>query len=804
MKRKDLMKFFIIFLLFLFGLLTGEEPYKLPTKVICDILDAPPLPDVTISPDRNWLLMIESESMPKIPELAQQTLGLAGIRITPKNNSILTGSPRRKGLLLKNVITGKEIRIPLPPTINISSPQWSPDSRNFAFLNIQPEKIELWLADINGKTEILINSGVNGISYEPIKWFPDSKRILCLLVPSKRGNPPQKPPAPSGPNIQISDGKPSPARTYQNLLKNPFDEKLFDYYFTSQPAIVEIGGGSKKFIGSPAIYIDFEISVDGKYILTTKVVRPYSYIVPIEYFAKKVEIWNSDGKLVKHLADLPLAENVPINGVPVGPRAHIWSGYKSTLIWAEALDGGDPKKKVEFRDKIMMLEEPFSGEPKEIFRTNLRYSSTIFGENIAIIREFDRPSRKARLWLLDLKNPESRKLLFDINIEDRYNNPGNPVTWVNKSGKRVLVQTPDEKSIYLTGEGASPEGDRPFLDRLELETLKKERIFHSEKDYYEMIIALIDENAEKFITRRESKSEPPNYFLRRKGENPVALTFFKDPAPQLAGVKKELIRYEREDGIKLSGTLYLPPDWKGERLPLIMWIYPAEFQTADTASQIRSTENRFTFYRGASHLFLLTQGYAILDNPSLPIIGKYGNDTYVLQVVAGAKAAVKKVVEMGVADPERLGVGGHSYGAFSTANLLAHSDLFKAGVARSGAYNRTLTPFGFQNEDRTLWEAPDTYIRMSPFMYTDKINEPILIIHGEADDNPGTFPIQSERLFAAIKGHGGTAKLVLYPHESHGYRARETVLDCIYQMIDWFDRYVKNVPKRKKSEKEIN
>jgi len=791
MKGKIVRSVFIAFLSLILLPLNGEETYKLPPKIICDILDAPPLPDVVLSPDRNWLMMIESESMPRISELSQPVLGLGGVRITPKNNSLFTGSPRRKGLILKNVISGKEIRIPLPPSINISSPQWSPDSRYIAFLNIQPERIELWLADISGKTKILINSGLCGISLEPIKWFPDSKKILCLMIPPSRGNPPKPPLVPSGPNIQISDGKPSPARTYQNLLKNPFDEKLFDFYFTSQLTIVDVSNGSKKIIGSPSIYGDFEISPDGKYILTTKILRPYSYIVPMEYFAKKVEIWSVDGKLVKHLVDLPLAENVPINGVPEGPRAHTWMGYKSTLIWAEALDGGDPKKKVEFRDRIMALEEPFNGEPKEIFRTNLRYSNTFFGEDIALIREFDRPSRKARLWLLDLKNPESKRLIFDINIEDRYNFPGNPVTWVNKSGKRVLVQSPDRKFIYLTGEGASPEGDRPFLDRLELETLKRERIFHSEKNYYEPVIALMDEMGEKFITRRESKNEPPNYFLREKGKNPFALTNFKDPAPQLAGVKKELLRYEREDGVKLSGTLYLPPDWKGERLPLIMWIYPTEFQTADTASQVRSTENRFTFYRGASHLFLLTQGYAILDNPSLPVIGQYGNDTYVLQVVAGARAAVKKVVEMGVADPNRLGVGGHSYGAFSTANLLAHSDLFKAGVARSGAYNRTLTPFGFQNEDRTLWEALDTYIRMSPFMYADKINEPILIIHGEADDNPGTFPIQSERLFTAIKGHGGIAKLVLYPYESHGYRARETVLDCIYQMIDWFDRYVK-------------
>ncbi len=792
-KKFKLVKFELFFfsILLLLIPLFAQESYKIPPKLICDILDAPPLPEVVISPDRNWLLLVERESMPKISELAQPTLGLAGVRINSKNNALFTGAPRRKGLKLKNVLSGKEVKIPIPPSFNVFSPLWSPNSRYIAFLNIQKDRIELWLSDINGKTKVILSSGVSGLSFNPLEWFPDSGSILCLTLPKNRGNPPEPPSFLVGPTIQISDGKPSPVRTYQNLLSKPFDEKLFEYYFTSQLTIVDISSGNKNFIGSPAIYENFDISPDGKYILTTKIVKPYSYIVRMNNFAKKVEIWNKEGKLVKHLADLDLAENVPINGVPVGPRSHTWAGYKSMVIWAEALDGGNPKTKAEFRDRIMALEEPFTQEAKEIFRTNLRYASTIFGENKAIIREFDRPSMKARLWLLDLKDISSKRLIFEINMEDRYNNPGMPVTWTNRFGKRVLVESSDKKYIYFSGEGASPEGDRPFLDRLEIETLKKERIFHSEKNYYETIIALIDERAEKFITRRESKNNPPNYFLRKIGAEPMALTDFKNPAPQLVNVKKETLIYYREDGVKLSGTLYLPPDWKGEKLPLIMWIYPYEFQTADTASQVRVTENRFTFYSGASHLFLLTQGYAILDNPSLPVIGKYGNDTYVLQVVAGARAAVKKVVEMGVADPNKLGVGGHSYGAFTTANLLAHSDFFRAGVARSGAYNRTLTPFGFQNENRTLWEAPDTYLRMSPFMFAHKINEPILIIHGEEDDNPGTFPIQSERLFSAIKGNGGIAKFVKYPYESHGYRARETVLDCIYQMIEWFDKYVK-------------
>jgi dipeptidyl aminopeptidase/acylaminoacyl peptidase len=275
----------------------------------------------------------------------------------------------------------------------------------------------------------------------------------------------------------------------------------------------------------------------------------------------------------------------------------------------------------------------------------------------------------------------------------------------------------------------------------------------------------------------------------------VALTDFKDPTPQIRGIKKQIVKYQRKDGVPLSATLYLPENYvEGTRLPLLVWAYPLEFNDASTAGQVSANPSEFTRISGLSHLTLLTQGYAIMDDATMPVIGdpETMNDTFIEQIVDAAQAAIDKAVEMGVADGSRVGVGGHSYGAFMTANLLAHSNLFRAGIARSGAYNRTLTPFGFQSERRPLWEAKDVYANVSPFMYADKIKTPILFVHGENDNNPGTFPIQSQRMFQAVKGNGGTTRLVMLPYESHGYRARQSVLHTQFEMIQWLNRFVRD------------
>jgi dipeptidyl aminopeptidase/acylaminoacyl peptidase len=786
-----------IVIIILLGVLTfAQEPYKLPPKEVIEILDAPPTPRVSMSPAGNVMALIESEPMPSIAYVSQPILRVAGTRITPANNSrqVLSFSV---GLSLKNIKTGEVRKIALPEGAKFTSVSWAPDGRTIAFLRYLETGVELWHVDAaTGAAKALTPPVVNAVS-SAFEWLPDGRRLIVSLIPDGRGSDPEPARIPKGPNIQETAGKLTKTATYQDLLKTAFDEMLFEYYATAQLALVDIAGGQVGKIGKPGIYIDFSPSPDMTYILVNRVKRPYSYSVPYFGFARSYEVWDSAGTLVHLLADLPPNENVPINGVPTGPRNANWMTHKpSTLIWVEALDGGDPEREAPFRDRYLTLGSPFKATPQEVLKLKERASGlTYFATpGLALASEFTWKKRWRTTYLVDFDHPDvAPRKIFDLSVQDRYNDPGMPVMTTLTAGERVILQ--DKDWIYLEGSGASPQGDHPFLDRMNIKSLKKERLFQCQDPAYETFVDFDGASRSRIITSYETRIQPPNYYLHDlKAKSRKPLTDFKDPAPQLTAVRKERIKYKRDDGVELSGTLYLPAGHQpGQRLPAVVWAYPLEYGDAATAGQVRGSVNRFTFYRGTSHLFFITQGYAILDGAEMPVVGdpKTVNDTYVQQVVANAAAAVRALDGLGVADPKRVGVGGHSYGAFMTANLLAHCDFFAAGIARSGAYNRMLTPFGFQSERRTLWEAVDTYVKMSPFMHANKINEPILLIHGEADNNSGTFPIQSERLFAALKGFGATARLVMLPNESHGYSARESVLHVLAEMFEWFDRHVK-------------
>ncbi len=786
--------FLIMFTLSLPAL--AQEPYKLPPKEIIDILDAPPLPMVTLDPTRQVMLLSHYQSMPSIEQVSQPFYRLAGIRITPHNNSRQT-LRYFSSFILKDIKTGREIKLNLPEEARYSQPDWSPDGKHLAFLKYLDNGLELWVAEAQtGKVRRVFGPSLNAVLTSGFVWWPDSKSLLIFACPEDRGPEPKAPRVPIGPNIQETSGKFAQVRTYQDLLKTPYDEQLFEYHSTVQIYRLDLASDQLKKIGSPGIYQFASPSPNGQYLLINKIKKPFSYIVPFYSFAQSLEIWDAEGKQIKIIADLPPAEEVPNNGVPTGPRSANWQPLKpASVIWVEALDEGDPEKQVPFRDRLMVLDAPFDSQPIETFKLVQRYRGISWLGRVGqgLVTEYDWKKRWQTTYLFDLNRPSALKKIFDLSVQDRYNDPGRPVMIATASGDRVALQ--DGNNIYLSGSGASPDGDRPFLDRFNLSTLKKTRLFHCDKGVYEDFIAFVGNRQDQIITSFESPETPPNYYLvNLKSKKRTALTSFDDPAPQLTAVKKQLVKYQREDGVELSGLLYLPPDYQeGQRLPVVVWAYPVEYNDPATAGQVRGSPYRFTFYRGASQLFFLTQGYAVLDNAQMPVVGDplTMNDTFIPQIVSNAKAAIDYLDQLGVADRKRVGVGGHSYGAFMTANLLAHCDLFAAGIARSGAYNRTLTPFGFQNERRTLWQAPELYFKVSPFMHADKINEPILLIHGEADNNSGTFPIQSERLYAALKGLGGTARLVMLPYESHGYIARESVLHVLAEMIEWFDRYVK-------------
>jgi dipeptidyl aminopeptidase/acylaminoacyl peptidase len=788
-------------LAFTAGLRAQSSPttqgYLVPPKVIVDILDAAPTPAVTVAPDRKMIALLERKSMPGIADLAEPIHRIAGARINPRNNGRQLRTGAATGITLKTVADGTERKVVLPAGTNPGGLVFSPNGKYLAFTNTKPAAIELWVAETaTGQSRLLSGADrLNAAAGEPCDWLEDSTTLVCLTVPAGRGAAPAESRVPSGPNVQENLGKASPAPTLEDMLKTKYDEDLFEYFFTSQVAAYDAASGRRTAIGKPAIVEGVTPSPNGDFLLVSKIKRPFSHLYSMSGFPKDVEVWTRKGEVAKKIADVPTSEGIPINGVITGPRQYRWRpDQPATLTWVEALDQGNPKNPAPYRDRLVTLAAPFTGQPAEFAKTEWRYGNLSFTDKgIALLVESDRVSRRQRTWVLD-DNGTPRQL-WDLKTDDSYGNPGLPVT--RRPGGAVIQ---DGNAIYLTGVGSSPQGDRPFLDRLSLTTLKPERVFRADDKSYETIVAPLDDAAKTVLTRYETPTEPPNYYVRDLATGTKrAITAFTDPAPQLRGVQRQFVTYKRKDGVALNGTLYLPPDYKaGTRVPLVMWAYPREFGDADSAGQVTGSPNRFTTYTGASHLFLLTQGYAIFDDPKMPIIGagETANDTYVDQLRMSAEAAVDKVVEMGVADRDRIGVGGHSYGAFMTANLLAHTDLFRAGVARSGAYNRTLTPFGFQSERRTFWEIPEIYGKMSPFYHADKINEPILLIHGEADDNSGTFPIQSERLWMALKGFGATVRYVTLPNEAHGYAARESVLHTIAETINWLDKYVKNAPPR--------
>jgi dipeptidyl aminopeptidase/acylaminoacyl peptidase len=781
----------------------ADEPYRQPPPPIARILDAEPRPAVRVSPDNTWLLLLERHGLPPIAEVAASELRLAGARLNPRTNGRSREQPW-KGLRLVRIEGEGGHRIETSKDARLGAPLFSADAKHLAFTVTSDEGIALWVAEVaTGKATRLTDTRLNGAAGDPCHWI--SKALLCRTVPAGRVTAPTAPTTPIGPVSQESDGKAAPNPTYQDLLQNAADEATFEHYFTSQLVLVSLDGASKT-LGPPALHTRAEPSPDGTHLFVETLRRPFSYLVPWSRFPWRLEVWDLEGKVVREVAEVPLQEQVKnaIDAVPVGPREVHWrADAPATLVWTEALDGGDPDAPAVRRDRLRALAAPFAGDPVALADVESRISEVTWARaDLALVEERWWKTRRSRTSVIDPARPGSTlRTLFDRSSEDRYRDPGRFVKVHNLQGMPVLLTTRDRRSAFLMGEGASPEGDRPFVDRLDLQSGKATRLFRSEAPHYEQPLALLDAEGRRVLTWRESVTEPPNVFWRDTGAKQASrkLTDFPDPAPELAGVKPELLHYSRADGVQLSATLYLPPghDRLKGPLPFLFWAYPQEFKSKDAASQVSGSPFVFTRPSGASHLFLLTQGYAILDDPTMPIVGegdREPNDTYVEQLVTSASAAVDKVVGMGLAERGRIAIGGHSYGAFMTANLLAHSNLFRAGIARSGAYNRSLTPFGFQAEERTFWKARDIYVAMSPFTYADKIDEPILLTHGMADNNTGTFPLQTERLYAAIKGNGGKARLVMLPAESHGYRARESVGHTLAEMVAWLETWVKNAP----------
>ncbi|MGB5270269.1 MAG: prolyl oligopeptidase family serine peptidase [Eudoraea sp.] len=789
--------------------------YQKPSKEILDLVDVPLAPSVLVDDNKEFMIFLYRNTFKSIEEISQEELRLGGLRINPKTN-IGSRVTYYNNLKIKPLLTNESEIVQvsgLPSEPKLANFTFSPDQKKMAFTNTTSSGVEVWVVDvIKQAAKKLTEPRVNANLRDVINWFEDGNAILVKMIsPDRLELIDKKNAVPTGPTVSVNDGKKAQNRTYQDLLKNKNDEHNFEQLALSELYKVTLDGKSEKWLEG-AMYNNIMFSPDGEYVMVTTVEKPFSYLVPYRRFPSKTVIYSKDGQKVETVIEVPLIEDLPKGFMAVrqGKRRFSWrNDLPASLVYAEALDGGDPEKEALYRDEIFQLNAPFNGEAKSLMKTINRYDSAVWGdEDTALIIDDWWNTRNTKTYLFNPSDSSVEpKILFDRNYQDRYSDPGRFVTKRNKMGSDVLAIK--GSYAFLNGAGYSEKGQFPFIDKINLKSFKTSRLYQSE--YTDKLENLNDYDVEKseLLVRIESPDEYPNYFIRDLKKNQLRqLTRFDNPFKSIQDIHKEVITYKRDDGLELSGTLYLPVGYnkeKKEKMPMILWAYPREFKDQSSAAQKTSNPNKFTFPYYGSPIFWVTKGYVVLDGASFPIVGEgddQPNDTFRTQLVANAKAAIDAVDALGYIDRTRVAVGGHSYGAFMVANLLSHSNLFAAGIARSGAYNRTLTPFGFQSEERNYWEAPEVYYTMSPFMHADKMKTPLLMTHGEADNNSGTYPMQSIRYFNALKGLGAQVRLVMLPNESHGYRAKETILHLLWEQDQWLEKYVKNkpVPDNKKTE----
>ena len=797
----------IFYILFFFGIIKSQEnySYQKPPPEILELVDITLPPRVLIDENKNFMIYLYRNSYKSIDELSSPEIKLAGLRLNPNSNS------RSRTNYYNNIMISKMDQIDksakqikgLPKNPKLANIKWSPDQTKIAMTNTKEEGVELWFIDLEKLTaKKLTGPKLNASLGDVITWYQDSKNILTKF---KLKNSPDiidgEDVVPTGPIISSNDGKKAQNRTYQDLLKNEVDEKNFETLARSVLSKVSLKGKTK-LLAKKNLYHEIDFSPDGKFILISIIQKPFSYLVPYYRFPMKYAIYSSKGKELTVLHEVPLIEDLPkgFMAVRTGPRNFSWrSDRPSNLIFVEALDGGNPETDIKYRDEIFEVGYPFKQNKVSLLKTiNRFYRIDWCNDTLALGYDYWWNSRNTKTYIFSPSNTNKEpKIIIDRNYQDRYNDPGSFVKRRNFYGKSILAM--NKQNLYLMGDGFRDDGQFPFIDQLNLESLKKVRLYESSfKDKKEDLLDFEADN-NMILTRIESASEYPNYFFRDlKTDSLTKITDFENPFLSIMDVSKEVIEYKRSDGIDLSATLYLPKGYdinKKQKLPMIMWAYPREFKDNKSASQITQNKNEFTFPYWGSPIYWLTRGYVVLDDVSFPIIGEgdnQPNDNFRKQLVDNASSAINRVYELGYIDKEKVAIGGHSYGAFMVANLLSHSKLFAAGIARSGAYNRTLTPFGFQSEERNYWEAPDTYYNMSPFMHAEKVKTPLLLIHGEEDNNSGTYPLQSERYFNALKGLGATTRLVMLPKESHSYRAKESIMHMLWEQDRWLERYVKN------------
>lgn len=776
--------------------------YQKPSAEILKLADYERPPSVLMNSKKDWVVFTYRPTYKTLEDLSQNEMKLGGLRINPVTN-ISSSMIYSNNLKIRKLNDKNEIQVKnLPSHSKIAYVSFSPDEKKLAFTNTTAKGVELWIVDMETASAKKITAdNLNANLGMPYIWYNDSQSFLIRTLPQNRAallNADED--LPTGPIVSTADGKVSQNRTYQDLLKNPQDEKNFETLTASEIYNVDLTGNLKK-LKDQDMYAGLSFSPDGSYLLATIIKKPFSYIVPLSRFPSTTVVYDMKGNTVKTVNDVPLNEIMPkgFSSVRTGKREMEWrSDAPATLTYAEALDGGDQFKTAEYRDEIFTWEAPFTAAPKSFFKTKQRYKDVVWtNDHYAIVSEGWYDTRNTKSYLLDLNSGES-KVFDDRNYQDVYSDPGHFNTTKNQYGRSVVDMKGGK--AYLIGDGFTKDGQHPFIDEMDIKSLKKKRLYTSNlKNAKEGIVDILNPSKGEILTTQQSPSQYPNYFKKNiKSNKAEAVTNFANPFESIKDVYKEVITYKRNDGVTLTGTLYLPANYdrktKKEKLPLLIWAYPREYKNKDTAGQSTQNDNDFTFPTYGSFVYWTAKGYAVLDNAAFPIVGEgktEPNDTFIPQLVANAAAAIDAVDHLGYIDRKKVAVGGHSYGAFMTANLLTHSNLFACGIARSGAYNRTLTPFGFQSEQRNYWDVPEIYNTMSPFMHADKMKTPLLLIHGDADNNPGTFTLQTERYFQALKNLGAPVKMVLLPKEAHSYQAKENILHVLWEQDQFLEKCLK-------------
>lgn len=776
--------------------------YQKPSAEILKLADYERPPSVLMNSKKDWVVFTYRPTYKTLEDLSQNEMKLGGLRINPVTN-ISSSMIYSNNLNIRKFNDKNEIQVKnLPSHSKIAYVSFSPDEKKLAFTNTTSKGVELWIVDMETASAKKITAdNLNANLGMPYIWYNDSQSFLIRTLPQNRAallNADED--LPTGPIVSTADGKVSQNRTYQDLLKNPQDEKNFETLTASEIYNVDLTGNLKK-LKDQDMYAGLSFSPDGSYLLATIIKKPFSYIVPLSRFPSTTVVYDMKGNTVKTVNDVPLNEIMPkgFSSVRTGKREMEWrSDAPATLTYAEALDGGDQSKTAEYRDEIFTWEAPFTAAPKSFFKTKQRYKDVVWtNDHYAIVSEGWYDTRNTKSYLLDLNSGES-KVFDDRNYQDVYSDPGHFNTTKNQYGRSVVDMKGGK--AYLIGDGFTKDGQHPFIDEMDIKSLKKKRLYTSNlKNAKEGIVDILNPSKGEILTTQQSPSQYPNYFKKNiKSNKAEAVTNFANPFESIKDVYKEVITYKRNDGVTLTGTLYLPANYdrktKKEKLPLLIWAYPREYKDKDTAGQSTQNDNDFTFPTYGSFVYWTAKGYAVLDNAAFPIVGEgktEPNDTFIPQLVANAAAAIDAVDHLGYIDRKKVAVGGHSYGAFMTANLLTHSNLFACGIARSGAYNRTLTPFGFQSEQRNYWDVPEIYNTMSPFMHADKMKTPLLLIHGDADNNPGTFTLQTERYFQALKNLGAPVKMVLLPKEAHSYQAKENILHVLWEQDQFLEKCLK-------------